>query len=73
MFLPNVYKINKNTGTQIWSYVKNILDAQISKFFIVLKVKYWGSKSHFLTENALFCWLSVANFDKNDRKHGNFG
>ena len=33
-------------------------------FLIVLKVKYWGSKPPFLIDNALFCWLLVANFGK---------
>ena len=33
-------KVYKNAEPQIWSNVKNILDAQISSFLIVLKVKY---------------------------------
>lgn len=33
-------------------------------FKIVLKVKFWGSLSPFLTNNTLFWWLSVAIFAK---------
>ena len=42
-------------------------------FLIVLKVKYWGSKPPFLPNNVFFCWLSIANFGQNDRKHSNYG